>query len=655
MAQCAALCGINRFSMKLVSSVFIAFCSILSLGAEKRQTDRPSEPEILYVFPVGGRQNSTFQIEVEGQSLDGTYAVWTDCQELRAEATRVQEAKIYIKPKRAEDGLQTGYRLILEITASPETAVGGHVLRLVSPRGISNSFPLRISPQSEAVVNEAEDQTVHGKPVRAQQVSFPVAVSGRLGRVLGGEVDYYKFQAQKGEELFFEVFFQASKGHRIDNRGKILLYLYEPAASWVDPHRLVQLAFNDDPVAHENGLFALGADSVRAALTYRFKKKGSYLIAVRAFDDRSSPDLVYQLRIVPSSEAAVVPRDNKAWPLAHANGQEWEERQFGREIDVSQLEKIWSRTVRVPKDTGDNGPESQSEGEHAEAAALQQVTERALGPLSFYRVEEKSHEVPDQAYSLNVPTLVEGAIDCPGKSNYFRLHVEAEQQVVLEVQTSDALPPVFNPWLRVLDAQGEVVFTNIYNRVEGNNVMLFRYLEPKVIYTFRDAGEYTLEIRDLTTRYGNPEFSYRLLVRPQIPHLGNFKMDVNYLNLLPGEAKNLTLTSEREEGFEGEIAYSLENLPDGVRALAGTSYVEDRPAPFDEGEKDRFRPDRQEVTIVLLADSGAPVTRMPKVARVQAQPIVKGQPGAPMFVGEISMMVVQLPRTEEADRRSLAD
>ena len=225
------------------------------------------------------------------------------------------------------------------------------------------------------------------------------------------------------------------------------------------------------------------------------------------------------MRIVPSSEAAVVPRDNKAWPLAHANGQEWEERQFGREIDVSQLEKIWSRTVRVPKDTGDNGPESQSEGEHAEAAALQQVTERALGPLSFYRMEEKSHEVPDQAYSLNVPTLVEGAIDCPGKSNYFRLHVEAEQQVVLEVQTSDALPPVFNPWLRVLDAQGEVVFTNIYNRVEGSNVMLFRYLEPKVIYTFRDAGEYTLEIRDLTTRYGTPSLVTGYSFAPRYPIL----------------------------------------------------------------------------------------------------------------------------------------
>ena len=115
--------------------------------------------------------------------------------------------------------------------------------------------------------------------------------------------------------------------------------------------------------------------------------------------------------------------------------------------------------------------------------------------------------------------------------------------------------------------------------------MLFRYLEPKVIYTFRDAGEYTLEIRDLTTRYANSEFSYRLLFRPQIPHLGNFKMDVNHLNLIPGEARKLTLTSEREEGFEGEIAYSLENLPNGVRALAGTAYVEDRPAPFDEGEK----------------------------------------------------------------------
>ena len=641
--------------MRIVSSLFIIFSSILLLGAQEQQTDLPSEPEVRYVLPLGGRQDSTFQIEVEGQSLDGTYAVWTDCPALGAKVRRVEETKIYIKPKPGEEALQPGHRVILEITASPEAAVGGHVLRLISPRGISNSFPFRISPRSEAVVIEVEDQTVHGKPVRAQQVSFPVAINGRLGRVLGGEVDYYEFQVHKGEELFFEIFFPAGRGNSMGGFGKMLLYLYEPAASWVDPHRLVQLAFNDDPIAHENGLFALGAETARAQLTHRFKKKGSYLIAVKAFDDRAGPDFVYQLRIAPSSEAAVVPRDDKAWPAAHTNDQDWKEREFSRKIDASQLERIRSRTVLLPEDTGDDGAENQSEGKHAEAATRQQVKESEPVSLFLQSMEEKSHEAPDQAYPLKVATLVEGAIDYPGKANYFRLHVEAEQQVALEVQTSDAQPPVFNPWLRVLDTQGEVVFTNIYNRVEGNNVMLFRYLEPKVIYTFRDAGEYTLEIRDLTTRYANSEFSYRLLFRPQIPHLGNFKMDVNHLNLIPGEARKLTLTSEREEGFEGEIAYSLENLPNGVRALAGTAYVEDRPAPFDEGEKDRFRPDSQEVTIVLLVDSGAPVTRMPKVVRVQAQPIVEGQPGALVFVGEIPMMVVELPKTGEADRRSVAD
>lgn len=638
--------------MKLVLSLYFSLFSVVVLVGEGTQPDLPSEPEVWYIFPLGGQQGSNFQIEVEGQALDGTYAVWTDCQKLQVRVRRVAEVKIYLKP----DGLQSGHRVTLDITASPDTLVGGHTLKLISPRGISNSFPLRISPGSETMVTEIEDQTAQGQPVEAQQVSFPVAINGRLGRVLGGEIDYYEFQVNKGEELFFEIFSPAGKGNSTRAQfGKMLLYLYKRSASWVDSHRLVQLAFNDDPVGHEHGLFALEADAVRSRLTYRFKKKGNYLAAVKSFDDRGGPNFVYQLRIVTSSEASVVPRDNKAWPLAHTNAQEWEEREFEREIKVSRLKEIRSRTVNFSGNAGDSSSRNQFQGEDGDLVTRQQSKGRKPVSLFFHRIEDKYHETIDQARPMDIPTLVEGSISHPGKTNYFKFDVKEGQKLVLEVQTSDARPPMFNPWLRVLNSQGEVVFTNIYNRVEGNNVMLFRYLEPKVIYTFKDSDKYTLEVRDLTTKYGDPAFNYRLLVRSQIPHLGNFEVDASQLNLVPGQARRLMLTSEREEGFEGDIAYSLENLPDGIRALAGVADVEDRPAPFDEGEKERFRPDSQEVAIVLLADSGAPVTRMPKLARIVAHPIVEGQPGMPLFVANIPIMVVQMAKQEEPSQRDVGD
>ena len=36
----------------------------------------PSEPEILSIFPLGGRQGSSFQVEIRGQALAGARGVW---------------------------------------------------------------------------------------------------------------------------------------------------------------------------------------------------------------------------------------------------------------------------------------------------------------------------------------------------------------------------------------------------------------------------------------------------------------------------------------------------------------------------------------------------------------------------------------------------
>ena len=210
--------------------------------------------------------------------------------------------------------------------------------------------------------------------------------------------------------------------------------------------------------------------------------------------------------------------------------------------------------------------------------------------------------------------------------------------------------------MAVFDQTGQEVLNNIYAFVQGSGEFIEKVVEPKVISNFEQGGEYLLEVRDLTFRSGGPDFRYRVLIRPQIPHVGRIDVafslgrsldgslkkgtEVEHLNLVPGEAKKITVLSELEEGFDGQIAFGFEGLPQGVEAFPAAEVEPARPGVLDEGKKERFLPGSQRVTIVLATSPDAPVTRIPRLARLNARPVINGKFGIALPVQAIPVMVV---------------
>ena len=117
--------------------------------------------------------------------------------------------------------------------------------------------------------------------------------------------------------------------------------------------------------------------------------------------------------------------------------------------------------------------------------------------------------------------------------------------------------------------------------------------------------------------------------------------EVLQLNLIPGESKKVSVLTEHEEGFDGQVALSFEGLPAGVEVLPAAEVEPERARPLDEGKKERFRPGQQVVTVLLAAAADAPATRLPQVARVKAQPVVNGKIGETIVVQSIPVMVVK--------------
>src|SRR5207249_8828066 len=104
--------------------------------------------------------------------------------------------------------------------------------------------------------------------------------------------------------------------------------LYEPSGSWFDPHRLNQVAANDEPL-YFPGL------STDARLVERFARAGKYCVRVQGFSGQGGPDCVYQLRIV----RGVTPPPS-LHPTLKAN---WEERQFTRRLAANRMEELAHR------------------------------------------------------------------------------------------------------------------------------------------------------------------------------------------------------------------------------------------------------------------------------------------------------------------------
>jgi hypothetical protein len=244
--------------------------------------------------------------------------------------------------------------------------------------------------------------------------------------------------------------------------------------------------------------------------------------------------------------------------------------------------------------------------------------------------------------------------------DYFQFSARAGQALVFEIETPRLVPHYFDPRISVLDAQGTELFANVYRRIGGDGDDWVKELEQKTVYTFDHDGKYWLKVTDWTNQRGGRACAYRIMVRPAVPHLGNIaartvgggEAEEDRVEIAPGKSRKLDVISELEEGFSGEVAIEVENLPPGVRALPAAAVGESlssEPGLFYESRgtihKDRYRPVRLKTTIVLITAKDAPPTPTPRSVRLTARAISGDKAGQAFPFQEIPLMVTSAVHT----------
>jgi hypothetical protein len=276
------------------------------------------------------------------------------------------------------------------------------------------------------------------------------------------------------------------------------------------------------------------------------------------------------------------------------------------------------------------------------ADRLNQLAIRGGKPGSSKSIETW-RAADNQVAVFKLPGTIEGTLDTPGETHRARFELTEPGDIALEVETPAAAPPFFNPLVRLLNASGEEVATNVFAGRGACSGAMTKSAQAKTIVPLRDPGEYTLEVRDATADLAGADFQYRIQVRPQVPHIGDIRIDADQVNLIPGEAKLIRVVFDREEDYRGAVTVVAESLPPGVSAAVGADYEPDKDPPSAIGKRERYTPRTERAVIVLSAGADAAATQQPQKAKLVVRPLADGKSGEILSTRTIYVMVTEKP------------
>jgi len=137
---------------------------------------------------------------------------------------------------------------------------------------------------------------------------------------------------------------------------------------------------------------------------------------------------------------------------------------------------------------------------------LRVATAQGISALRLFVIDDlpsvqqaRPNQTPNAAQSLTLPVAVDGYVDALTR-DYYKFQAAAGQRVAIEVLARRLGTPL-DTLVRLLDARGrELAYSDDAPGI-GSDSMLS--------YTFQDAGEYFVEVRDLSWK-GGANFQYRL-------------------------------------------------------------------------------------------------------------------------------------------------
>jgi hypothetical protein len=562
------------FSFRLTKPLHPAGLALLLLLLfSSKVLSQASSPHIGFVYPAGGQQGTSFEIKLAGQyfaeasfvQVSGTGITTKILRQTRPltqqeimnlrdklqmltdkpkktdeDKKEIEEIKVKLGEAAIPVSPVLGENVFVQVTIDKDAAVGPRALRLGAKTGMSNAVVFDVSQLVEVIQKKVPfDPEARPRPGLARflkrkptekreaemRITLPAVLNSQL---MPGDVDHYRFRAEKGQQLVFRC------------RARALIpYLADAVPGWIQPvlklydHEGKEVAYCDD--------FNNKPDPV---LAYKVPREGEYVLEIHDSIYRGREDFVYRI------EAGELPHIAAIFPLG------------------AQVSAPGSKTPTIVTLTGWNLPQSSLNLEPKELkAGTLQLSVSAAGTRSNsvpFQVtntadimEQEPNNTPAMAQKINLPIIVNGRIEKRGDVDVFSFTGRAKQTIVAEIRAR-RLDSVLDSYLKLTDAEGKVIAANddFEDKAQG---LITDHADSLLQATLPKEGTYYLHVRD-TRGHGSPEHSYRLRVSEPRP---DFELRVTpcSINARPGATVPVTVVAYRKDGFTGEINLGLKYSP----------------------------------------------------------------------------------------------
>ena len=500
----------ERFAWSFVCIALLLGWSVC-IGAE-------DSPYIMYVYPAGGQQGTTFEATIGGLNILDSSRVRLTGIGITTKILGATKPKPDTKKVRTQTGDLELEFVRVSVTIAAKAKLGKRDLRLVTPKGVTNRFRFFVGELAE--VREAED---NDEKDEAQKIeSLPILVNGQ---VMSGDTDCFRFSARAGKTIVCRVearsvlpyiadgvpgWFQATLG-LFDGSGKELQY--------VDDFR-----FDPDPV-----------------IIHKVERDGDFILAIKDSLYRGREDFIYRMSI------GELPFITHIYPLGGQRNSKSQAELHGVNLGQNSME------VSVPLRSGpvqkvglvSNGLTSNS---------VDYAVDRR--PKTD---EKEPNPWVDKANEIKPPVIVNGRIDKPGDADYFAFDGKANQRIFVEVLARRLGSPL-DSVITILNKQGRELKEND-DTVDKGSGLVTHHADSLLDYKIPSDGKYYLRIRDVQGK-GGQEYAYRLVVSPPWQDFDLRIMPDNPV-VTKGGVTVIRAYALRKEGFAGEIKLAVEGLPNG--------------------------------------------------------------------------------------------
>ncbi len=546
---------------------------LLALGAVAFA--QQNEPHTGYVYPAGGRQGTVVDVKIGGRFLENVSAVFVSgagvrgevvgydrpltpqqINELREKTQELQKTGNVVAAREELAALRLRIGDALRRNANPaiaesvtariaiaaDASPGHREVRLATPLGLSN--PLVFCVGQLAEFREKDEKS--GESDAETSITLPAVVNGRIvpgeadrrafplrqpPQYMPGDVDRYRFDARKGQDLVIAV-----------SARDLMPYLADAVPGWFQPILAVfdaagrEVAYDDD--------YRFQPDPV---IHYRVPADGTYVVEIKDALYRGREDFVYRIAI------GELPFVTSCFPMGGRAGTRTPVHLEGWNLPSTKM-TIDGRRLEPGRYTVPAG------------------SDFASGPVLFAidtlseTFEREPNGSPRQAQPLTLPTIVNGRIQVPGDRDMFSFSGRAGEEVVAEVEARRLGSPL-DSVLELYDAAGHRVAYNDDHPDRGAGLVTHQ-ADSFLLARLPATGIYVLRLSDIQGK-GGVEYTYRLRVGPPRPDF-ELRVSPSAINAAGSGTVAIVVDAIRKDGFAGEIQLALAGAPPGFR-LSGAA------------------------------------------------------------------------------------